>query len=60
MLLILGLAFAAIVFVARWMVPLFMGAGRSGHGLGTLQARFARGEISEEDYERRRSLLRGA
>ena len=58
-----GLVIAAIVLAARWLIR----ADRRGsHGspaapdaLELLRQRYARGEIDEAEYERRRTVLKG-
>jgi putative membrane protein len=61
MLLLVGLTVAVAVALARWLLPR-SGAGgdRRGGGddaLGVLRARYARGEIDEDEYRARRTIL---
>lgn len=62
MILFWGAVIVAVVLVARWLSAQGH-AGRTGPGarrdaLDILRERFARGEINEEEFDRRRQLLR--
>jgi putative membrane protein len=56
MLLLVGLTVAAAVAVARVLLPR-SGAPRDDDALTVLRARFARGEIDEDEYRARRATL---
>ena len=61
MLIILGVLIAGIVLLVRWLGggPVVGGHGpaASSRALDILKERFARGEIDEEEFEKRRRLL---
>ena len=61
MLVILGVLIAGIVLLVRWLGggPVVGGHGpaASSRALDILKERFARGEIDEEEFEKRRRLL---
>lgn len=56
MFLLLGLTVAAAVALARLLLP-SSGAARDDDALSRLRARFARGEIDEDEYRARRATL---
>jgi putative membrane protein len=57
MLLFWGLVIAGLVFGIRWLVRQGGGEDRTDRALEILRERYARGEISEEDFEARRQDL---
>lgn len=61
MIIVIGLLIAGIVLLVRWLGggPVVGGHGpaASGRALDILKERFARGEIDEEEFEKRRRLL---
>jgi putative membrane protein len=60
MLLFWGLIIAAVIAVIRsWRPGPREGRGGSSDALRLLDERFARGEIDEEEYRKRRDLLAG-
>jgi putative membrane protein len=58
-----GLVIAAIVLAIRWLIRSDRRGGHEGpiapEALEILRQRYARGEIDEAEYERRRAVLRG-
>jgi putative membrane protein len=56
MALLVGLTVAAAVALARVLLPR-SGAPRDDDALAVLRARFARGEIDEDEYRARRATL---
>ncbi len=61
MIIVIGLLIAGIVVLVRWLGggPVIGGHGpaASSRALDILKERFARGEIDEEEFEKRRRLL---
>lgn len=60
MLLLVALTVAGAVALARWLLPRAAsgdGGGRDDDALGVLRARFARGEIGEDEYRARHAIL---
>ncbi len=60
MLLCWGLAIAGIVWLVRTLVAGGTGSTERGRALAILEERFARGEISEDEFRRMRDELRQA
>ena len=58
-----GLVIAAIVLAIRWLIRADHRGGHAGpatsDALEILRQRYARGEIDEAEYERRRAVLNG-
>jgi putative membrane protein len=58
-----GLVIAAIVLAIRWLIRADRRGSREGpatpDALEVLRQRYARGEIDEAEYERRRAVLKG-
>jgi putative membrane protein len=58
-----GLVIAAIVLAARWLIRADRRGSHEGpampDALELLRQRYARGEIDEAEYERRRTVLKG-
>jgi len=63
MVLFWGLVIAAIVLGIRWLIRADRRGSHEGpaapDALEVLRQRYARGEIDEAEYERRRAVLRG-
>jgi len=59
MLVFWGLAIAVIVFVVRWLAANDHAAPGRDSSLRILRERFAKGEIDEEEFERRKRALGG-
>lgn len=57
MLLLVGLTVAAAIFLARVLLPRSGTARGEDDALSVLRARFARGEIDEDEYRARRAIL---
>lgn len=57
MLVFWGLIIALIVFVVRWLTVNDRGSARRDDSFAILRERFARGEIDEEEFERRKRAL---
>ena len=58
-----GLVIAAIVLAVRWLIRADRRGSHEGpatpDALEVLRQRYARGEIDEAEYERRRAVLKG-
>ncbi|SEP18316.1 putative membrane protein [Salinihabitans flavidus] len=57
MLVFWGLIIALIVFVVRWLTINDRTSGRHDDSLAILRERFAKGEIDEEEFDRRKRAL---
>ncbi len=57
MLVFWGLVIAFIVFAVRWFAVNDRRPGRRDESLSILRERFAKGEIDEEEFERRKRAL---
>jgi putative membrane protein len=56
---IYGALIVLVVWLVLWAIRIAPHRIRPDHALGILNERFARGEIDQEEYEKRKAALQG-